>query len=344
MKRIFGIGLLVCVSGIFSTGLCAQEDGLQFFEGAIPIVRALPEYPLQAVDGDVPYEGKVTVNYMVDTQGNVFEPVVVESYGHRSFDTAALRAISRFKFEPATLEGQAVESAGFTRLVFSLSDAHVVREQFGYDYQRVMDSLSETDQERSKRLLDSLEIDEPVNHIEYAYLHFAKYRFTELYGSISEQQTYLSEALIVDFDGNYILEESLVLPLKQKLFVLSVMTKHYLDAVSLFEDIASSGDREFINKFSSAYQQLLGVREDESSYARAEDLGKSGVQNLGLFKSGFYMDNVVGDIAELKLRCQAKYQFFAFDPELTYQIPDSFGECRIQVIGDPGSTYDFVQF
>ena len=64
-----------------------------------------PSYPASwQEDGNV---GKVTVAYLVDTDGSVLKSKVVESSGLSRLDRASVRAGARCKFEPAAKDGQA---------------------------------------------------------------------------------------------------------------------------------------------------------------------------------------------------------------------------------------------
>jgi len=46
----------------------------------------------------------------------------------------------------------------------------------------------------------------------------------------------------------------------------------------------------------------------------------------------------------LKLRCTKKFKQLDFVPEAEYQIPKSWGLCKVQVIGDPGTDVVYAQF
>ncbi len=65
---------------------------------------AKPSFPAQwQAEGN---EGKVTVAYLVDTDGSVLKAKVLESSGMSRLDRASIRAGSRCKFEPAAKDGQ----------------------------------------------------------------------------------------------------------------------------------------------------------------------------------------------------------------------------------------------
>ena len=84
----------------------------------VPLVRVSPRYPRRAARLQI--EGFVIVEFTITPDGNVVEPVVVESEPLRVFDEAALRAIVQWKFEPRVDRGQAVEARVKQRIEFGL--------------------------------------------------------------------------------------------------------------------------------------------------------------------------------------------------------------------------------
>jgi TonB family protein len=66
--------------------------------------EAEPEYPDHLREAGV--EGTVVVSYTVDERGRVTDVSVSRSSGSKELDTCAVRAIKRFKYEPAIQAGQ----------------------------------------------------------------------------------------------------------------------------------------------------------------------------------------------------------------------------------------------
>lgn len=85
---------------------------------ARPVSRPAPRYPSAARRNRT--EGFVRVRLRVDPDGRVEDVVVVESEPPGVFDRVALEAARRYRFEPATRNGQAVESTLEQRIVFRL--------------------------------------------------------------------------------------------------------------------------------------------------------------------------------------------------------------------------------
>jgi TonB family protein len=66
-------------------------------------------------------KGEVLVAFVVDTKGNVVNPVVARS-NNTAFDEPAIEAVLKWKFEPAVVDGQPVNTRIFVPIIFDFSD------------------------------------------------------------------------------------------------------------------------------------------------------------------------------------------------------------------------------
>ena len=97
----------------------AEAEAQARVENVMPLVRVAPEYPPQALARGI--EGWVLLEFTITTAGAVKDAVVVDSNPTSLFDEAALKAISRWRYDPLLEGGVPVERRGIqTRLVFEL--------------------------------------------------------------------------------------------------------------------------------------------------------------------------------------------------------------------------------
>lgn len=90
-----------------SSNSVAQTVGTTPIKPARPISNPNPMYPPGAVQQGL--EGRVILSVTIATSGEVIKVTVAESCGHQSLDQAALDAVRRWRFSPATREGKPVE-------------------------------------------------------------------------------------------------------------------------------------------------------------------------------------------------------------------------------------------
>lgn len=87
----------------------------------IPQVRATvpPQYPFEMRRAGI--TGEVLVEFIVDTNGNVRNPFAVRS-SQREFETAAVQAVSKWKFRPGKKGGRVVNTRMQQPISFSLNE------------------------------------------------------------------------------------------------------------------------------------------------------------------------------------------------------------------------------
>ena len=84
----------------------------------IPLVRIPPVYPLSAKRMGI--EGWVRVRFIVDEKGNVRDIKIIKSHPKGVFEDATIRAVSKWKFTPGTVEGVPVKTLVETTIKFRL--------------------------------------------------------------------------------------------------------------------------------------------------------------------------------------------------------------------------------
>jgi len=85
----------------------------------LPIVRVEPIYPTRAASRGI--EGYVIVEFTVTSNGSVIDPVVVEAEPSTIFNSAAERAVTKWKYKPRVVDGTPVDVPGVrTMLTFRL--------------------------------------------------------------------------------------------------------------------------------------------------------------------------------------------------------------------------------
>jgi len=120
LHNIFLVGIIACPFSLSAqetllpcdeVELEALEDipqgtveSITAFQPAQSVERIHPKYPKMAARAGA--EGWVQMSYVIDTVGNVQDPIIEDSGGHRMFKRSALDAIKKWKFDPAVKDGK----------------------------------------------------------------------------------------------------------------------------------------------------------------------------------------------------------------------------------------------
>jgi protein TonB len=82
-------------------------------------MRAEPQYPFEMKRQGI--NGEVTLQFLVDPQGDVRDVVVIKS-SHREFESPAIQAVQKWKFRPGRKGGKAVTTRMQIPIAFNLNE------------------------------------------------------------------------------------------------------------------------------------------------------------------------------------------------------------------------------
>ena len=86
-----------------------------------PMVRTNPQYPSDAARNGI--EGYVSLSFGVSPSGQVIDIEIIDAEPKRTFNNAAKRALSKWRYQPKKVDGRAVAMSGLqVRLDFSLEN------------------------------------------------------------------------------------------------------------------------------------------------------------------------------------------------------------------------------
>ena len=290
-------------------------------------------------------EGWVEISFMVNTQGKVYEPTIVDFSGENAFIEKAEEHLLARTFRPALFNGEPVDSSGSIRYRFEMEQAtSSASEQFFRRYKFFSSALNKKNFEESKKYLDRLDKGGAKNLYEDAFLNLAHFHYHLETGSNDNIKVfYLKRAVDGDSQEKY-LPENVYRAGIISLFQLQVGTRDYQGALETYDRILELQDNEeLVAKLESTIQAIKEMKSDQSAYSLTGALNTFGHWELPLLKPSFSLDEIDGKLEEIKLRCERKYVFFAFIQEQQYLIPKSYGECDIELIGDPETSFTLIQ-
>jgi len=95
-------------------------DATELDHAPRPVMRTQPLYPARAKHRNI--EGAVRVKLLVRADGSVGNVEILEARPEGLFDAAVLKSVPRWRFEPGTLDGQAVPAWVVTWVRFELDN------------------------------------------------------------------------------------------------------------------------------------------------------------------------------------------------------------------------------
>lgn len=340
MRRISIALLILAAHGVLS----AQEIEVQAFSTPRSIEAKLPLYPTrELVRGE---EGLVRVDFMVNTDGTAFDPFVADHVGSEGFLEAALAALDETRFQPAMRGGEPIVGSASILYRFEMEEqSQGASETFSGLYRNFQRASRNEDGERMDDALANLERHGAKNRYENAFLDLARYQHALLFGSEIEQMQYLRGALSTSSmpDDPVYLDADVARELRRLLLPLQMRNNYFSEALDTYALMQAEGDEEAVSFFADAITKVKALEFDETEYSLPLRIGASGDVGVQLFKHSIAVTGGTGALIEMSLRCEQHYIAFEIERDIYYEVPDEWGDCSAQIVGDTGAEFVLLQ-
>jgi TonB family protein len=276
---------------------------------------------------------------MVDPHGKPYEIAVIDSTGNEVLEQTAVKAAQDWEFEPATLDGTPIDAGLTLKVHFRLTGESGASPTFVKAYGVFNRAVTTQDRAKADAAMARLKVQ---NLYEDAFYGLAQYQYARLWGTKDHQRIALTRAIASEDDANFLppdafratLETLLPLQIEQKDFAGALMTWRKLEKVASAETKA---------RWQEPISRIRALRADPSPYSIAGDFADAPSWAFRLFRPRFHIVVSSGRIAEIKLRCDKKYVFFKYDPEVQYTVSQKYGACGMELVGDPGTKFTLTQ-
>lgn len=296
--------------------------------------------------------GMIELVFMVDKTGKATEIEIVRSSLPR-YEGQALAAISKYKYQPATLNSKPVESRQMARIEFDTSRlsnrARPMLPPRGYmsHYNRLSRELDkEEPREREiERLLRKLRFIRFRTFFSSVHTELAQNRYATKFGSKEKQLEPLLNIMMyedVEWRGKLALDASTKSTIQLSILKLLLDLGYYAEALEKYNEY-STGNVEVIGAFSGSIEKIKQVQLSEYVVERRVDIDSRGYSFLPLLKRSFVINATVGQLHTFELRCDTNYASFEFKQDVQYHIPASWRRCELQMNGEPDSTISILQ-
>ncbi|WP_416307615.1 energy transducer TonB [Neptunicella sp. SCSIO 80796] len=305
--------------------------------------RVTPQYPRsQARKGQ---EGWVQLSYVIDEQGQVIDPFIIDSSGIEGFEKSALNAVSKWQFAPAMQNGKPVQQCeNKLQLDFKLDNAPKGgTRKFVKLMRRFNDYLTANKLEQAQATLDELEDIPRWNYYEAAFFDLAKSNYARATGQPEEQLNYLSNALISK--GEYLPKKIYAAGLQER-FILEIQQNKLMDALDTFDVMQNSESElnsEVVNSVQQAAQKIHDFIDSDNPIAVSATIGQRGYWRHTLSRKAFSFVDINGKIDDMDIRCDKHRNKFDVKRDKMWNIPLQWGECNVFVRGEQGARFKLVE-
>lgn len=324
----------------------APEPSSELLESGVmpkPIKRHPPAYPMSLARSGS--EGWVQLSFVISKDGAVLDPVVEDSSGGRGFDKAALRAIKKWQYSPAVVNGEAVEQCQQkVQLDFKLDKtAKGVRRRFRSAYIAATDALQANDLPLASELTAILRAKNQWNSMESAWFWMLAADLAKAQGDKVAELASINRALATDRNGELLGQEYFAVLLYRQ-FVLHISQANYAAALDTFNSVETQPDnQQNIDSLRPYADKILAILKSEQSIAVPGVIAENGNWWHKLSRSALALADIKGELDTIELRCHNRREVYSAASDSTWDIPASWGRCSVRGVGDPQSTFTLVE-
>ena len=337
---------LLLVAFALAAPLALADESMQHRISAKPIERSAPRYPVHELRRN--QQGWVVLNYVVTDDGRVVEPVVEESSGSRAFEDAAMYTVKSWRYEPARLNGEPVQQCKTkVRIAFALEGAEAkVSRPFYAKYRKMEQVLDEGDIDGAAAALGAAFESEGLSLAEMSWLWAFQARLAGLQGDRELQLAALRRATA---GSSQWVTEDLLTGLLTTQAALELESGDFSSAMQSYEALRSidSADTSQLDPFIEQIRTL--VAGDELFFADAAIGGNPNCETCDSqwqyrpLRRAIEIADVEGQLGDLELRCEWQRFVDQAREGVTWNIPESWGDCSLVVHGEAGSTFKLFE-
>lgn len=341
--RLTILTLILCAFPSFAE----QDEIARLIEtttAAKPIERVPPRYPvLAAKQGQ---EGWVKMSFVIDKQGNVVEPIVEDSSGIKRFENEAIRAIKKWKYDPAQQDGKNIEQCKTTvQLDFRLRRKNEkgggVTKKFYRKYNEIFATIEQKDYPKAEQLLIALLEKKLWNMYENDWYWLADSLYANAINNPERELASVSRAIK---GGKNTLGKDNYIYVLQRKFILQVQHQLYAGALDTFQRIRKvKGTEQIIEKYEPVETQIIATIASEKPMIRNAHIGERGHVYHKLSRNRFQLNDVQGPLKELEIRCDNHRSRFTAAEESIWKIPANWGKCTVFFKGEENTKFDIIE-
>jgi len=328
-----------------------EKSSIESGTRAKPIKRANPQYPTEESQRGI--EGWVQVSFVVNPDGSVGETLIEDSSGRKNFEKETLKAIQRWRYEPATMNGEPIEQCHTkVRIAYSLdqpSRKRGARKHFKNDFKKANKLLEEGKLEEADIAIGEIEEKWVTTLYESSRLWILRAMLQEKQGDELGQLESLTRS--ISGDGEYV-EPIIYAGAMLRILDLELKFQRYADALLTIEKLEGMDlDDDVAAKIANTKQEIEKLKTSDRAVAIAGEVGEAREEYHGagmwwhtLLRRTAGIEAVSGSLERVELRCDWRRVKAKPETGRAWRIPPDWGDCSIYVFGEPGSTFQLLEY
>ncbi|MDT8399415.1 MAG: energy transducer TonB [Pseudomonadales bacterium] len=347
---------LILAAGLAAMNASAQEADIS----GLLIPERISETPSPVSSPE--REALVHLRYTVKADGSTSDIEILDGFYNALFADAATKAVATWTYKPATLNGKAIDWLNNEYVMaFRLpgEEEASISPPVMAGYNQIIELMSADKNEQAIEKLEAMLSDKNTvkTLFDHAFLNdalsaanlgasrfhqalAASKRATVVPGRI---RSTISAPAVNSGDSQDLLTEDLMEGALRKRFFLSATLNQSLDALETFDRLQSQVTvpaDDLIREQAAAIRQRLVSPDALGLVAGLVDTHWSYLPARRIFA----VTDVKGQLASIDVHCQRRNAQLAFESDVEWALPDSWGDCSLTFNGDAGTEFTLYEF
>ena len=321
---------------------------IQSYDPAKPLNKRPPTYPANALQRG--QEAWINVSYCIDESGVPQNISILDSVGDEDFERAAIRAVRKWRFEPALVNGEpSWQSNNASYIMFAIDDGDIGgTRQFIRQFKKLVKLLDDKNLTEADALFDKLLASDRLNLYEQSKLWGQKARYEILAGNLLKADVALRRASVSG--GQWLDDRSYIEILKLRTqvqlrigqFAAANRSFRLLGEKAGVDSPEASEVRPYMERLWSLVDSDTVIETSAAIMGRNECFGCDDSFQFTPVRRQFSFADVQGQLRSIEMRCDHKRFESAIAELVQWHVPDDWGRCNIHVYGEPGTTFTIL--
>lgn len=306
-----------------------------------PLKRVAPTYPISAAREN--REGWTKMSFIIEKDGSVTNPIVIESSGSRDFDQKSLSAIKQWKYSPAIENGQPIQQCINTvQLDFKMSDggAKGVTRRFRTRYLSAVEALQQKDYKTVEEDLAQLNKIKNMHLTESNLYHNLAANYAKDIGNTELELKHLN---LVSTHHSSMSPENIYNILARSFFI-QIKRNQLSSAIGTYNQIKEiPAAKPYLANFEKVIDQIDSVITSEQNIVVKGNISERNLWFYQLVRNEFSITNIKGSLHKIDVRCANKHHVYTIEDNHTWTIPAAWQHCSLMIFGDSQTNFDLIE-
>jgi len=340
-KRVKLIFLAFSLS-LSSTYVSATEVSkhLTTISNPVPIKRVPAKYPVQAMrEGR---SGWARYSFVIEKNGRVSNVVKLDSSGSRDLSRAGLKALKKWKYQPAMENGKPIQQCvNSVQLDFTLNRGmDGVKKRFMAKYKLAVEAFSAKEYSRLAAFISEMGASDYLDITENNMLNALSAEYAGVLGNKRKQLKHLTNISLPTKPTKTSNEYKL--SILHKSFLLSVELNKLHSAYSLYNQLKAI-DGTTLAKYDNIIAKMDEFIEGPQEIIVDANISNRDFWNYRLVRNEFSLANIEGRLNKLDIRCANKRHVYSVENNNTWTIPKAWKNCSIFVYGEDNASFKLIE-